>query len=424
MPRHVSIFDADLPTGLAFARSLGRAGVPIQVYSDRRRPITRFSRFVRGVRPCPALSSTDEFIDWLTDAMRRGQIDLVAPTSDVLSFAVAEVHDRLGLAPAGYPTPDAVRGCLFKDWFAERMAKAGFPAAPSATPTTAEEALAAAADLGYPVMLKPRSHVAVGVRRGDVAGTPERLAAAFSPFSLGREHETPLRHNPGLALPLVQRYFPRDEVDVVSISGYLRSDGEVSAGHARKLREWGRGRGTGTRFEALPEQAFTERALDAVRTVLGTGLFELEVLVHHPTGDLWAIDLNPRAYGQISLEIARGNDLPVQWYEGATGQHVGSRARRRRVPPRYWEAGLLHYTDVAVSLVRGPERARVARDAVRSLGAARVGAVSDLRDPLPALAFSVEILRHPGGMVRPFLRDAVDAEVASAGRTSPPPSSR
>jgi predicted ATP-grasp superfamily ATP-dependent carboligase len=63
-------------------------------------------------------------------------------------------------------------------------------------------------------------------------------------------------------------------------------------------------------FEPVPTPAFTDDAVDAVRTIVGSGLFELEVLVDTRTGEHWAIDLNPRGFGQMTLDIARGKDLP------------------------------------------------------------------------------------------------------------------
>ncbi len=420
MRRRVSILDADLPVSVAFARSLGRAGVPTTAYSHRPRAAARYSRYVSDFRSCPDGRDTDTLVEWLVSAMTTGEIDLVAPTSDTVAFAVAEAHDQLGLALPGHPTPAAVRDCLFKDWFAERMAVAGFPAAPSATPDTVERAVKEAETLGYPVILKPRSHVAVGPRRGDVAGTPEKLAELFAPFAVAGCHSTALRHNADLPLPLLQRYFGRDEVDVISVCGCLGADGEVlSVGHARKLREWGRGRGVGTRFEALPEQSFTERAIEAVRQVLGAGLFEFEVLVHHPTGDLWSIDLNPRGYGQITLEVARGNDLPMRWYEAVTGLRLdGTRPHRR--PPRYWQAGVPYYAGLAVTIARGPRRATGARDLLQTFTEPRVGAVLDRRDPGPAVAAAAASLRHPGGLIRPYLRRATDEQVAQATQSAAP----
>ena len=53
----VAIFDADVPTGIAFVRSLGRAGVPLRVYSHRRWPVSRFSRYCADFARCSTPSS-------------------------------------------------------------------------------------------------------------------------------------------------------------------------------------------------------------------------------------------------------------------------------------------------------------------------------------------------------------------------------
>ena len=85
----------------------------------------------------------------------------------------------------------------------------------------------------------------------------------------------------------------------------LRRDGKlVALTCARKVTQAPRRFGVGTMFEPVPEPAFTSAAIDAVRSVLVTGLFELEVLVDRKSGEHWAIDLNPRT-GQMSLDMAR-----------------------------------------------------------------------------------------------------------------------
>ena len=88
MTRSVAVFDVDLPTGVAFVRSLGRAGVRTEIYSAERRAAGRFSRYAGEVRPCPSVRHTDEFVAWIVDGVTGGWIDLVAPTSDYVVFAV------------------------------------------------------------------------------------------------------------------------------------------------------------------------------------------------------------------------------------------------------------------------------------------------------------------------------------------------
>src|SRR3954453_17328918 len=84
--RTVTVFDIDLPPGLAFIRSLGRAGVPVVACSSRRTAAGYGSRSRPAGRPCPPVGACDRFVAWLTEQLASGAIDLVAPTSDGVMF--------------------------------------------------------------------------------------------------------------------------------------------------------------------------------------------------------------------------------------------------------------------------------------------------------------------------------------------------
>lgn len=394
---------------MAFVRSLGRAGVFVTAFSSRQRPAGRYSRFVDHFRRCPPLDRVDEFLGWLTDELVESRIDLVAPTSDWIAFYDAEARADLS------PTDDdlarhaaAVRTCLLKNSFDTAMADAGFATPPSALPLSTEEALEAAELIGYPVVAKPRTHVGIGRARGHVIRTADELAWAFAPYELDDGQQGVLRHEPHLAMPMLQKFFDPDEVDVVSVTGCLDTSGRLLAlHHAKKVRQWPPGLGIGTMFEAIGPQPFTDRAVEAVRAVLGQGIFELEVLVER-TSDAeprcWAIDLNPRAFGQIALDVANGRDLPLLWYRSVTGELVGPDA----APPerkRYWRLGVPFYTGAAVRLALGPDRRRHSGELVRMLRQPTVGATSSWSDPLPGAIFALQSARHPGGLIRPFLAE-------------------
>jgi predicted ATP-grasp superfamily ATP-dependent carboligase len=410
----VAVFDLELPTGVAFARSLARAGIPIVAGSTHKRPAGGFSRYVRGVVHCPPIERADEFVDWLEDQHRRGSFELVAPTSDFVSFACAEVTDRRpGFLGVG-TSPERVRTCLFKDRFAAAMTEIGFPVPDWAAPSTAAEALADAERLGFPVLLKPRSHAGIGTARGRVATTPEALGELFRPYPVDSDRSLAVARDPSLALPMLQRYHVPGTVDVVSLSGCLDPDGQVLAlSHCRKLGQWPRRLGVGTMFEPAPPAAFTSEALTAVRSVLGSGLFELEVLVERTTGGHWAIDLNPRAFGQISLDIALGNDLPVVWYDSVTGRDSARSPARRRAP-RYWHHALPTHIETAVRVATGPDRLARSRLALTRAVQPHVGAMFDVRDPLPGMVFGLRILRHPRRLVRTMTRDIEAPPAGSA----------
>ena len=416
--RTVTVFDVDLPPGIAFVRSLGRAGVPVVACSSRRFPAGGLSRHVSGRRSSPSVHHSDQFISWLVDEVASGGIDLIAPTSDFVSFCVAEALEQLGPNPpdVGHPSPDALRTCLFKARFFEALDAIGFPSPPTAVPSSVGEALADAERIGYPVVLKPRSHVGIGTHRGLVVRTAGELEVAFEPFELGDAHDSALRHVPDLAVPLLQRYCERGTVECISVSGFLGRDGQlVALNHSRKVSQWPRRFGVGTVFEPVPSQPFTTAAVDAVRSILGSGLFELEVLVDRRTGEYGAIDLNPRAFGQVALDIALGNDLPCIWYEAVTGSELGARPPSGR-PPEFWQDALSVHVETTLNLIRGPHRRAVARDAIRRVRAPKVDAAMDRWDPLPGVIFGMARLRHPRAFVRQFL---VDTEVASSSSGQP-----
>jgi predicted ATP-grasp superfamily ATP-dependent carboligase len=413
--RQVAIFDSHLPPGIAFVRSLGAAGVPTTIFSNRRHPAGRYSRYARSFEAAPDPNSSDEFIEWLADQLAAGRIDLVAPTSDAVVFAIAGAVERVStdaadaaLSPARTsPSVGAIHDVLFKPRFAAAMGAAGFPAPECATPTTIEGYRQFADEHGYPVVLKPRSHVAIGQNRGGVVHNRAELEAAATPYLIGEGHTAAMAVDPHLAWPLIQRYLPPDRVEVISVSGCLAGDGRLTAvGHSRKAATWPPGVGVGTQFEWLGQQPFTERAVDAVRQLIGFGLFELEVCYDRVTGEARPIDLNPRGFGQMSLDMAHGNDLPRLWYESLTGETLPGvhRRRLRSRPAGMWRMAIPYYVAQVFEVTHGPRRLRALGSWIRNVSSPSTGAVADIRDPLPAFVYSLMFFRHPGGLLRPLVR--------------------
>jgi predicted ATP-grasp superfamily ATP-dependent carboligase len=417
--RTVTVFDVDLPPGVAFVRSLGRAGAPVRVCTADRGAAGCYSRYASRVDECPPVRRTDELVAWLADGIASGEVDLVAPTSDYVSFCVSAAVEKVGVdaATVGHPDPDAVRTCLFKSRFHQALDRVGFPSPQTRTPTSLAEALAMAEEITYPVVLKPRSHAGIGLRRGVVVRTEQELRATFRRFPVAAGQESVLTEDPDVALPLLQHYHELGTIDVVSVSGYLGRDGVVQAlTHSRKVSQSPRRLGVGTMFEPLADDLpYSRAAVDAVTAVLGTGVFELEVLVDRASGRYGALDLNPRGFGQISLDIALGHDLPVLWYNDVTGAALPS-ARARRRTPRFWHDAFGSYVGFAVRFLRGPRRGSIAEHAWGRLAAPSVGAMHEWSDPVPGFRFGLGHLRHPRAFVRPFL---VDTEVAATAGSDP-----
>jgi D-aspartate ligase len=389
----VAIFDADAPPALAFVRSLGRAGVPLRVYSHRRWPVCRYSRWCMEFARCPAPNG-EEFVPWLARELRAGRIDLVAPTSDVIAFHVATLADAF--APelrARFEPAEGVLASLFKDRFDAISRQFGFATPWASFPQSVEEARDLAGIFRYPAIVKPKSHVGVGIARGEVVRDASELRSVYREYSLPASEA---ERFPELALPMVQEYVPRALENLCSVSGVLGASGEiVAAAASRKIAQWPPALGIGIEFHAIDDPALVSYGAALAAAVLGRGIFEVE-LIRDPRDGRWlAIDLNPRAHGFVSLDMKRGNDLPLLWYRIATGETVAPRSTPRH--DVVWKHGVPHAVQRAVQRVPG---------APAPMHAEIVDVVHHPEDRLPSIPFVATMLRHPGGLIRPFLRSA------------------
>jgi len=402
----VAVFDADLPTGLATIRSLGRAGIEVNAYHQSSTAMGRYSRYASSFRECPSIADSDVFVSWLTEELDRGRIELVAPTSDSIIFHAANAMARLdGRVDVGHPDPESSRDALLKHRFATALDRVGFPTPATAAPTSVEEAVRFADKVGYPLVAKPRCHPGVGVDRGMIFTTEEELRGGFAPFDgeAQGQHDSVLAIDPDIRWPLLQELVEVDELEVISVSGCLGRSGEVLAlDHSKKVRLWPPKLGIGSLFIAEEPQPFTDHAVAAVQQILGSGIFEFEVLFDRASGRYWGIDLNPRGFGQMALDIARGNDLPLRWYQSVTGTSFASNPTPEVVTTQ-WQMALPLFADLGVELYRGENRRETLAALRRACGRSTVGATGDWRDPLPGLLLAKSMLRHPGGLVRPFL---------------------
>ena len=400
----VAILDPDGPPGVAFIRALGSRGVEVHAFSSVSRPAGRYSKHLGSLAESPSLLDTDRAVDWLAGLMSTGDIGLVAPTSDYAVFAAAAAMDQAGIdPPAAIPGIDATWACLHKGVFDERLRSIGVDTVPQRLPTSLDEAIAAADELGYPVILKPRTHVGVGLERGGVVHDRAELEAVFHEYPIEGADRAGLVRDPELGWPLMQSFRAGPSTDVISVAGCLGPDGELWAvGGCRKLSQWPPGAGIGTLFETCDVDAYLDLTVRVVAATLGEGIFELELLVDHDAGTCFPIDLNPRAYGQVALEVARGNDLPGLWYRLATGTELPALPARDPLP-EVWQSGTTHLPGAVLGILAGPDRRRRASELRTLMRRPRVGSIYDARDRTPAAVLALTLLRHPGSFVRPFL---------------------
>ncbi len=399
----VAVFDADAPPALAFVRSVGRLGVPVHVYGAGLFAVASLSRYATEYRPAPPLDDASRFLPFLVEQLERGAIDLIAPTSDLLAFYLTCVHDLLDTRMrAVLPTRAAILDVLLKDRFHARCRALGQPTPKTLCPTSLAEALDTSGELRWPVILKPRSHVGVGLARGVLVNNRDELAREFRPYAIARGNMPILEHAPDIRWPMMQEYVPDALQNLYSVSGVLDSEGRVVAcASSRKSTQWPPNLGVGTSFNAHDDARVVELGVTLARAILGRGIFEIELIYDRRHDAYIAIDLNPRAFGQIALDIARGNDLPSLWYRLANGEEVATCASPH--DDVRWVHAIPYHLGQWIGVVTGPARLQRLSAYVDTLKHRHIDVVIDSSDPLPAIAFTAKMLRHPGGLVRPFL---------------------
>jgi D-aspartate ligase len=303
-------------TALAVARSLNRAGVRVFGLGASGDPL-RYSRcrdeFIdvgRGVDFQAAC------IDWLERGPREG---VLMPCDDEALELIAMARNRL--VELGYAPTEAddsvVLSMLDKQRAYDLARQVGIETPRSATITSASEAHAAAAEIGYPCALKPRE----GHRyRRHMSEEALGQAKAFTVRDEA-ELDAHLDHRPNRDLQLiVTEIIPGPDSNHVSYYGYLDRNGE-SLLHVtkRKLRQHPPGFGTGCYHvtEWLPEVA--ELGLRFLRGVGVRGLACPEFKRDDRDGRLKFIECNHRFTMATEQLRASGADLPVFVYRRTLG---------------------------------------------------------------------------------------------------------
>ena len=319
LPR-LAIFDCNYAASRWFAWAARQVGVAVKAYAPQRMSIGRFSRYLPRPQPCPSFDHADAFAQWARDAMAQGEFDLIAPTSDravyfgsLLNTTRAEDWTRR------LPAADDLQACLFKDRFFHHCRSAGVPAPRTATAESLDGLIDQVRnEVGFPAVIKPRSHVQLANDRGSVATSVDALHSKLNAHqALANVAGGFAGHSP---LPIVQQYLPAAATQCMSVCGLIDARRETSALSAnRKLASTPPVTGVGMLFEAIHDPQLLKIGSNAAARLLTNSLFELELIPDPDSNALLAIDLNPRAYGQMELAIANGHVLPRLWLQYVLG---------------------------------------------------------------------------------------------------------
>lgn len=392
----VAVFDDYWATTLAFARSLGSKGVPLHFYGSG---AGRWSRYRTRRLNCPSVENAKEFQPWLLERIRSGEISRIAPTTDLIAYYGSVLRDEFAPEVQRTIAPlSEIESCLIKTRFAVASAMSGEPSLSTAAPDSLDGALAVAETLGYPLILKPKSHLAVGFEeRGHLVSNEADLRRHYRRYGVCPGQESIAAAYPELGWPLLQRYVPSARTRVYSVSGIKDADGGVViATVSYKRAQWPPDVGCSTVQIACEDKRILDAGLRVVGKSLSRGIFEVELLEDGEV--LYAIDLNPRGFGFLELDIARGADLPWLWYRSTFEvQHPPTEA----LLPVALEARH-RFRHLLNALTRPSRRSGKVVPERRDPGKPRtsVSMLGHWSDPLPMILSNIKLIRHPRSLFR------------------------
>jgi D-aspartate ligase len=219
-----------LPAGLALARSLGRAGIPVYGGVFRTNEFGVRSRYLRGHLVVTAGQTAERdrrMLAFLGRIAGDGRAVLVPERDEHVDFVLRNWDEVSALADVPLPSdPDVVDRLRRKDLLPAVAAAAGI-AAPATQPMRGEESLHTDG-LVPPFLLKPVEGQEYALRFGKkavVAETADQAVAAW------REAQ-----DAGFEL-IVQELIPDSHEHVFSLFTYIGRDGETLASVVgRKVR--------------------------------------------------------------------------------------------------------------------------------------------------------------------------------------------
>jgi len=298
---------------LAACRSLAAAGYTVSAVAETRLAAAHWSRACdrRLIAPDPKRDPA-AFVAAIAEIVRNSEYAALLPGGDASLLALSE-HGRSleELVRIGLPTHDVVERSLDKMLLLDEAAAVGMPAPPSRVCTSPEEALRAAEEIGYPVVLKPPRSI-VG---GSVGRRQQRIAMADAAA------DVEIAAKATGAPWIVQRFEQRAER--LSCAGVIADGRLLAVAVARYKRMWPPLAGSASFAETVtPREDLVSATEKLLRAIGWDGIFELEVLAL-PDGSLATMDLNPRLFGWLTLAVAAGADLPAVWCDSL----LGSRGR-------------------------------------------------------------------------------------------------
>jgi D-aspartate ligase len=308
---------------LAAVRCLGQRGIPVTIAGDTPFAPARWSRYATRSVSCPSPFEPERFMDWLVAFGKREPGHVLYPSCDDLAWLFAHHANELSPYFRLYQPPAAtVLELLDKKSLSLRCAEVGVPNPRTLFPGNVEEARVLAEQVGFPLIMKPRTQILLRTRKkGHIVEDRNEFSERYSEFVADNmPHRLARAVMPDVEHPMLQALVPDAAGATYSLSGFISRDRRHTVVRAAmKVLQRPRRVGVGVCFEDVQVD---ETALSGVMRLCEAvgyfGVFEAEFLPNQGTLEL--VDFNPRFYGQMGFEAARELDLPYLVWLGAVGE--------------------------------------------------------------------------------------------------------
>jgi biotin carboxylase len=369
-------------TTLTVARTLSEAGYrTIVTEASHGAAGARYSRFVDELWHHPPVSAGKAFYQSLNALLaNRPEIQFVFPVEESFSVWLANnahlVPNRVRVVS---PSPYLVRTSLDKPKMLELATQLGLGCPPFATVKSLDELYKATAEIGFPVIVRPFSHLnRIGNKKAIICQDQQAFDLAFE--------EWPKRQ-PGL---LVQRYVKGARRDLY----FIARNGEVSAFLQTNITRTDNPDGTGLSTEGKYSPVSDDLASQTAKLVKKldySGIGFTQFIVDDFSGHATFLELNPRTAGSHKCAEAMGLPLTLHALEIAGGPKappIRSDWSYRAGGYYCWLSGDLYGLKQALLAkeITAMQAAAWGLAMLRTAVRARVHLTWSLSDPLPSIA--------------------------------------
>ncbi len=302
------MLDANARAGIAFIRSLGRAGLHVVAGECRPGAAGFYSRFCAGriVYRSPFVDRRGFVEDILEELRRNPYQALFAITDQTLLPLAASRAEVLSLVSSPLPVVSGIRGAFDKGRTLEIARSLGIHVPRTIELASLAEAERRASEIGYPVVVKTRR----STTWAGGSGSKRKPLYAFGPGELLRQIQT---LSSGDTLPLLQEFIPGPERGFATLVVQGREIGNFELERVRSTHPLGSGSWCCSRAVAH-DPYISQASRKLIEALQWEGFALLEFKIDERNGRPYLLEMNGRPWASLHLAIKAGVDFPLLAY--------------------------------------------------------------------------------------------------------------